>query len=131
MTGRYVFHWNASKCPDPPALAAAFRDAGVMLAANIKPCLLVDHPRYAEAAERGLFISDSAAPHGASVPETSVRARAEADGRRRLPKARLPSMAPNRVPSAHSPCTLHLPRPVACDATHHPAVEWPRRSPPE
>ena len=29
------------------------------LAANIKPCLLQDHPRYNEVAERGLFIRDS------------------------------------------------------------------------
>ncbi len=36
-----------------------FSDAGMHLAANIKPCLLQDHPRYDEVAEKGLFIQDS------------------------------------------------------------------------
>ena len=61
---RYVFNWNRDKFPDPKACFAAYHDAGVRLAANIKPCLLHDHPRYLEAAEHGLFIraSDSEAP---------------------------------------------------------------------
>ncbi|OUS37801.1 alpha-glucosidase [Rhodobacterales bacterium 56_14_T64] len=56
---RYVFTWNQSKVPDPAAMAQYFADAGMHLIANIKPCLLQDHPRYAEAAEVGLFIRDS------------------------------------------------------------------------
>ncbi len=61
---RYVFNWNRDKFPDPKACFAAYHDAGVRLAANIKPCLLHDHPRYQEAAQQGLFIraSDSDAP---------------------------------------------------------------------
>lgn len=56
---RYVFNWNHDKFPDAPAMAERFRVAGVHLAANIKPCLLQDHPRYDEAARAGLFIRDS------------------------------------------------------------------------
>lgn len=65
---RYVFNWNYDKVPDPKALAEAYRDAGVRLIANIKPCLLQDHPRYLEVAERKMFISDS--EH--DIPERSV-----------------------------------------------------------
>ncbi len=48
---RYVFTWNSSKYPDPPALMRRFHGAGIHVVANIKPCLLDDHPRYAEPAE--------------------------------------------------------------------------------
>lgn len=56
---RYVFNWNYEKVPDPQAMSAAFRQAGMHLAANIKPCLLQDHPRYNDVAQQGLFIRDS------------------------------------------------------------------------
>jgi alpha-glucosidase len=56
---RYVFNWNHDKFPRPEAMTAAFHHAGLKLAANIKPCLLQDHPLYAEVAEQGLFIQDS------------------------------------------------------------------------
>ncbi|ARJ42776.1 alpha-glucosidase [Pantoea alhagi] len=61
---RYVFNWNYEKVPQPRALSQAFHDAGLRLAANIKPCLLQDHPLYEDVAQQGLFIrdSDSAAP---------------------------------------------------------------------
>ncbi|WP_296139435.1 TIM-barrel domain-containing protein [uncultured Tessaracoccus sp.] len=45
---RYVFHWNRDKFPDPAAFARRYRDAGAHLAANIKPALLHDHPRFDE-----------------------------------------------------------------------------------
>ncbi len=54
---RYVFHWNFDKFPDPQSLMRDFAAAGVKVAANIKPCLLDDHPRYAEAAALGAFIA--------------------------------------------------------------------------
>src|SRR5437016_12790695 len=50
---RYVFTWNRDKFPDPRALVEKFRRAGIRLVANIKPCLLDDHPDYADAAARG------------------------------------------------------------------------------
>ena len=65
---RYVFNWNRDKIPDPRALAQTFRDAGIRLAANIKPCLLHDHPRYREAAAKNLFVQDS----DSGAPETSM-----------------------------------------------------------
>jgi alpha-glucosidase (family GH31 glycosyl hydrolase) len=34
-----------------------FMSHGVRLCANIKPCLLQDHPRFSEAAENGLLVN--------------------------------------------------------------------------
>lgn len=56
---RYVFHWNLEKFPDPAAFAASYHVAGIRLCANIKPCLLDDHPLFAEARAKGLLISDA------------------------------------------------------------------------
>lgn len=56
---RYVFHWNHEKIPDPEALTQYFHKAGLKLAANIKPCLLTDHPHYQMLADKGLFIKDA------------------------------------------------------------------------
>ncbi|WGE57393.1 glycoside hydrolase family 31 protein [Actinobacillus equuli] len=56
---RYVFNWNYDKVPDPNAMSAYFHQSGMHLAANIKPCLLQDHPRYEEVKNLGLFIQDS------------------------------------------------------------------------
>lgn len=65
---RYVFNWNYDKIPEPLKMSGYFRDAGMKLAANIKPCMLQDHPRYQEAQELGLFIKDSES----DFPERSV-----------------------------------------------------------
>ena len=43
---RYVFTWDKSRFPDPPALASRFADAGLKLIANVKPAMLTDHPRF-------------------------------------------------------------------------------------
>ena len=61
---RYVFTWNRAKFPDPKRLTRAFHDAGLKVVANLKPCLLDDHPRYAEVAAKGAFIAggDDRAP---------------------------------------------------------------------
>jgi alpha-glucosidase len=56
---RYVFTWNRDKFPHPRALVEKFRRAGIRLIANIKPCLLDDHPDYADAAARGALIGDA------------------------------------------------------------------------
>lgn len=53
---RYVFNWNRDKFPDPESFARHFAAHGVRLCANIKPALLRDHPRYAEAANLGLLV---------------------------------------------------------------------------
>ncbi len=55
---RYVFNWNRDKFPDPAAFARRWLDHGVRLCANIKPCLLQDHPQFTQAAKDGLFIHD-------------------------------------------------------------------------
>lgn len=55
---RYVFNWNRAKFPDPAGFVQSYLDKGVRLCANIKPCLLRDHPRFAEAEAAGLFIKD-------------------------------------------------------------------------
>ncbi len=55
---RYVFNWNRSKFPDPEGFARAYRESGVRLCANIKPCLLEGHPLLDEAASLGLVLSD-------------------------------------------------------------------------
>ncbi len=57
---RYVFNWNRSKFPDAPRLMRRFHDAGMQVVANLKPCLLDDHPRYAEIT--GLAVHDEAGP---------------------------------------------------------------------
>lgn len=59
---RYVFTWNHDKFPDPPALIAAFARAGVRTVANLKPCLLDDHPAYAALAAEDAFVRDDAGP---------------------------------------------------------------------
>lgn len=56
---RYVFNWNRDKFPDPKAFAQHYLDHGVRLCANIKPCLLNDHPRFAEAEKLDLFVKDA------------------------------------------------------------------------
>jgi alpha-glucosidase len=56
---RYVFTWNRDKFPDPRALVGKFERAGIRLVANIKPCLLDDHPAYAEVAARGAFVKST------------------------------------------------------------------------
>ncbi|HSD39999.1 MAG TPA: glycoside hydrolase family 31 protein [Rhodocyclaceae bacterium] len=55
---RYVFNWNREKFPDPKRFAHHYLAHGVRLCANIKPCLLRDHPRYEEATRAGLFVRD-------------------------------------------------------------------------
>jgi alpha-glucosidase len=53
---RYVFHWNRDKFPDVDGFVNGYLDAGVRLAANIKPCLLRDHPAFEEVDQAGLLI---------------------------------------------------------------------------
>lgn len=55
---RYVFTWNRSKFPDPEGLNARFQSAGMRLVANLKPCLLDDHPAYLSLAAQQAFIED-------------------------------------------------------------------------
>jgi alpha-glucosidase len=56
---RYVFHWNREKFPDPHKFFADYAKAGIRVLPNVKPALLLDHPRYAEAASQGLFLANA------------------------------------------------------------------------
>jgi alpha-glucosidase len=53
---RYVFTWNHDKFPDPLSINAKFHDAGMKLVANLKPCLLDDHPAYVQLTKEHAFI---------------------------------------------------------------------------
>lgn len=57
---RYVFTWNTDKFPDARGLLASFKAAGVRTMANLKPCLLNDHPAYTGIEAGGGFVRDSA-----------------------------------------------------------------------
>ena len=54
-----ITNQRASKFPDPIAINQQFKAAGMRLVANIKPCLLDDHPAYASVAARGGFIREA------------------------------------------------------------------------
>src|SRR5207253_2732948 len=56
---RYVFTWNRSKFPAPRGIVDKFRRHNARVVVNLKPCLLDDHPAYAEVAARGAFVSDA------------------------------------------------------------------------
>lgn len=58
---RYVFNWDKDKFPDPAGFCEEFRARGAHLAANIKPALLRDHPRYDEIRE--LAVQDDDGPN--------------------------------------------------------------------
>ena len=57
---RYVFTWNTDKFPDARGLLNAFKSADVRTMANLKPCLLNDHPAYAGIEASGGFVRDTA-----------------------------------------------------------------------
>jgi len=56
--GRYVFHWNRDKFPDPARFVQSYLERGVRLVPNIKPALLSNHPRFEEARQAGLLVQD-------------------------------------------------------------------------
>ncbi|MBN3728133.1 glycoside hydrolase family 31 protein, partial [Burkholderia sp. Ac-20379] len=56
---RYVFNWNREKFPDVEGFVQHYLDHGIRLCPNIKPCLLRDHPEFADAHRRGLLIADA------------------------------------------------------------------------
>ena len=53
---RYAFHWNRDKFADPRATLARLNEAGLHPVANLKPCLLEDHPRLQELQTGGLIL---------------------------------------------------------------------------
>lgn len=55
---RYAFNWNRDKFPDPKATMQRLNDAGIFTVANLKPCLLDDHPRLKETLDGGFLVKD-------------------------------------------------------------------------
>ena len=53
---RYVFEWNRRRVPEPQAMTAPLRAAGIRTLANIKPALLETHPEHARLAAAGAFV---------------------------------------------------------------------------
>jgi alpha-glucosidase len=53
---RYVFTWNKSKVPNPKEMTKTFHDAGIKIAANVKPWLLTTHPDYEIVLQQKAFI---------------------------------------------------------------------------
>jgi len=56
---RYVFTWNRDKFPAPREAVAAFTSAGTRVVVNLKPCLLDDHPAFADVAAQRAFVNDA------------------------------------------------------------------------
>lgn len=65
---RYVFTWNREKFPNPEGVNAKFQGAGMRLVANLKPCLLDDHPAYPALADQRAFIESSVTGHPVVEP---------------------------------------------------------------
>ncbi|MBM6594376.1 glycoside hydrolase family 31 protein [Microvirga pudoricolor] len=55
---RYAFNWNRAKFPDPAGTMARLKEAGMQPVTNLKPCLLDDHPRLAEARQQDILVRD-------------------------------------------------------------------------
>lgn len=55
---RYAFNWNRQKFPDPKATMQRLNDAGIFTVANLKPCLLDDHPRLKETLDGDFLVRD-------------------------------------------------------------------------
>jgi alpha-glucosidase len=55
---RYVLTWDKSRFPDPAAFVRGLADAGLKLIANVKPAMLLDHPRFAEVEAFRGFVRD-------------------------------------------------------------------------
>ena len=51
-----MFHWNLSKFPSPSSLIARLHALNMRVVANVKPCLLTDHPAYSEMKQAGGFV---------------------------------------------------------------------------
>jgi alpha-glucosidase len=56
---RYVFTWNRDKFPRPREAIDGFAQRNVRTVVNLKPCLLDDHPAYAEVARHDGFVRDA------------------------------------------------------------------------
>jgi len=65
---RCVFTWNRERVPEPKQMVDNFHEAGIRLAANVKPYLLTTHPYYESVKAREGFITDGET----GAPQTST-----------------------------------------------------------
>lgn len=56
---RYVFTWNGEKFPDPAGYFHECESRGVVNSPNVKPGVLLSHPKYKEWEQKKLFIKDA------------------------------------------------------------------------
>ena len=56
---RCVFTWNRTRFPEPEAFFAGMNEKGAPVAPNVKPGVLLSHPRFEEFREQGVFLKDS------------------------------------------------------------------------
>ena len=59
---RCVFTWNTDRFKDPRAFFAAMNERGAQCVPNVKPGVLLCHPRFDEFEGKGVFIRDSKDP---------------------------------------------------------------------
>jgi alpha-glucosidase len=71
---RYVFEWNRRRVPEPAAMVAPLRAAGIRTLANVKPALLTTHPDHAALAAAGALVA-AADDDPAPLPGGAYRAR--------------------------------------------------------
>ena len=64
---RCVFTWNRRRFPDPARFFDSMNQKGAPVAPNVKPGVLLCHPRLEEFLERGAFVADSHAPSSPGV----------------------------------------------------------------
>ena len=55
---RYVFEWHPERFPDTAQFVARLQAKGAELCPNVKPGMLMNHPRYQTFAEKGGYIMD-------------------------------------------------------------------------
>ncbi len=56
---RCVFTWNQQRFKDPEAFAAAMNGKGAQIVPNVKPGVLLLHPRFKEFEQKRVFVKDS------------------------------------------------------------------------
>ena len=59
---RCAFTWNRARFPEPEAFFAGMNEKGAPVAPNVKPGVLLSHPRYEEFRRQGVFLKDSRDP---------------------------------------------------------------------
>ena len=64
---RCVFTWNTERFKDPRAYFAAMNEKGAQNVPNVKPGILLCHPRFDEFNKKGVFVRDSEDPDSYAV----------------------------------------------------------------